>query len=292
MRLLAAGLAALVLLQSPGGDLVELDVVVLDRGGSPVTGLRRDEFQVREDGRAVDLKTFAEISDTGAGDGGGRQIVLLLDDTLPAGGTPVVQTLARAVLSQKRERDEVTVVRLNNDRDEPFGDTETALDRIARYRAAAVPYQMRGSGERSLRVVASIARSLEAVEHRRKLIVCVGGPGVCNVLEPQPRGYSLLWRPWVEAMGATARANASVYAMMPTAPGAVRILAGGLAEFTGGDGFMNTSRIEAFINAIWREASQYYLLGYWPEPQKRELHDVDVRTTRKDLRVRARRTRA
>ena len=40
-------------------DLVELDVVALDRDDQPVTDLRQDEFTVKEDGRVVELKTFA-----------------------------------------------------------------------------------------------------------------------------------------------------------------------------------------------------------------------------------------
>ena len=39
-------------------DLVELDVVALDRDDQPVTDLRQDDFTVKEDGRVVELKTF------------------------------------------------------------------------------------------------------------------------------------------------------------------------------------------------------------------------------------------
>ena len=34
-------------------------------------------------------------------------------------------------------------------------------------------------------------------------------------------------------------------------------------------------RIQRFVraaDAIWRESSRYYLLGYWPSTDKRELH--------------------
>src|SRR5262249_60244792 len=38
-----------------GSELVELDVVALNREGAPVTDLGIDDFQVKEDGRVVEL---------------------------------------------------------------------------------------------------------------------------------------------------------------------------------------------------------------------------------------------
>ena len=101
-------------------------------------------------------------------------------------------------------------------------------------------FQMPATLNRALRVLALISRDLEPLDHRRKLVVCIGSPAVCNMAEPQPRGYSALWRPWVDAIGAASRANVGVCAAMPTAPGAVRFLGGGLAEITGGTAFSNT----------------------------------------------------
>ena len=79
--------------------LVELDAVVIDESGRAVTGLRQEDFQVREDGRPVELKTFDAVVDTG--DGGrpfARSIVLLLDDSgIGAGNTLTIQSIARIV---------------------------------------------------------------------------------------------------------------------------------------------------------------------------------------------------
>src|SRR5690242_11416132 len=46
---------------SESGDLVEMDAVVLDRNAQPVRDLTIGDFQIKEDGRAVDLKTFAAV---------------------------------------------------------------------------------------------------------------------------------------------------------------------------------------------------------------------------------------
>jgi hypothetical protein len=275
-------------LQKPTGDLVELDVAVVDKSGATIGDLKQSDFQVKEDGKAVEIKTFTPVSADGLSPDTNRQLVLLLDDTLPVAGTPVIQQLAKAVLSRSRPDDEVTVVRLHNDRDEPFGDIDTALTRISGYRAGAVPFERRATAERLLKVLTGIARQLETVEHRRKVVVCVGWPNVCNVLEPQPQGYNPLWPSWVAMLSAVSRANAAVYGVMPVAPGTLVGVGSGLVEITGGNAYFNTTKLEPFVDSVWREASQYYLLGYWPQISKRELHDIQVKVTRKGLRVRAR----
>jgi VWFA-related protein len=273
---------------SETGDLVEIDVVALDRKDQPVGGLTIGDFQIKEDGRLVDLKTFAAV---GFEEAVGRQLTLLLDDSsVPVNGTSVVQAMARAVLSRARPLDEVTVVRLNNDRDEAFGDFETAIARIDGYRAGAVPFQALGTGERAMRVIETVSRQLESLEHRRKVVVCIGGPRVCNVLEPLSHGYGLNWQVWVRAMAAAARANVAVYAAMPTQIGSPMMLSGGIADLTGGDGYINGMDFDRFIDSVWREASAYYLLGYWPT-REREMHSIDVKALRKGVHVHARRRR-
>ena len=86
--------------QSP--YLVELDAVVLDGADRPVAGLRQEDFQIKEDGRVVEVKTFDAIADTGRDRTGvPRSIVLLLDDSgVGAGNTLAIQTIARMFVSR------------------------------------------------------------------------------------------------------------------------------------------------------------------------------------------------
>lgn len=274
----------------PSGDLVELDVLAIDRNDRPVFGLEAADFKVREDGHPVDLKTFTAPIHDRNDDPEPRQLVLLLDDSsVPATGTKIIQAMAKAILSRATVRDEVTVVRLHNDRDEPYGDFETALSRIDTYSGGAVPYNDRDTADRLLRVIASISRQLETGEGRRKLIVCIGGPAVCNVLEPR-RGF-MFWSLWVDAIASASRANLAVYAVMPVPFGTPILLDGGLADVTGGDAFVNGTKFETFVDRLWAEARDYYLLGYWPSAGSRELHSIDVKVKRKGVHVRARRAR-
>ena len=272
-------------------DLVELDVVALDRNDQPVTDLRRDEFTIKEDGRPMELKTFSSVAALGSTEpDDGRVVVLLMDDIgVPAMGTSPMQQIAPVVLSPIGEGDEVSVVRLASRSDEAFGDIRTARDRIDGYRGGAVPLAMPDTPETTLKMIAKIARQLEPIDHRRKVILCLGLPAVCDVREPQTAGASVLWPSWVAALRAAARANVSVYCVDPTgARSGFRISAGGLVEMTGGRIFSHQNDFSLAAKAIWREAGHYYLLGYWPSASKHELRSIDVGVARKGVRVHAR----
>jgi hypothetical protein len=80
---------------SSTGDLVDLDVVALDRDGRPVTDLRASDFEIKDDGQRVEVKTFDFVTSDGLTPDGARSVVLLLDDSgVPMGGTVVVRAIA------------------------------------------------------------------------------------------------------------------------------------------------------------------------------------------------------
>jgi VWFA-related protein len=273
--------------------LVELDAVVIDDSGRAVAGLRQEDFQVRDDGRPVELKTFDAVIDTG--DGGrsvARSIVLLLDDSgFGAGNTLTIQSIARMFVARMAAQDEFSVVRLNNRRDEAFGDRLEALMRISEYKSDALPFFGRETVENALKVFARVSRTLEAIEQRRKALVCVGVPAVCSMIEPASRS-SVLSRYWVDAMGAMARANTSLYSLEPNGVSeSARLVSGSIADATGGDVFRNTSDIPRLIDIVRRDTGNYYLLGYWPSASKSDLHSIEVKVNKRGLRVRARRYR-
>jgi len=275
-------------------DLVELDVVVLDRDDHPVTDLRRDDFTVKEDGHAVELKTFSTVAALGSSAADdGRVVVLLMDDIgIPVIGTSPMQQIAPVVLSPIGEGDEVSVVRLASRSDEAFGDVATARDRISGYRGGAVPYSRRDTPETVLHAVAKISGQLESIDHRRKVILCLGLPVVCDVGEPALGGNSVIWQAWVAAISAAARANVGVYCIDPTgARGGLMVTSGGLVQLTGGKIFAHQNDFSVPARAIWSEAGHYYLLGYWPPVSKHEVRSIDVNVARKGVHVRARQRR-
>src|SRR4029077_12352139 len=185
---LGAIAAPIIASQEQAQYLVELDVGVLDDDDRPVPGLRQEDFQVKEDGHAVELKTFDAVADVPGGRSPQRSIVLLLDDSGVRPGNPLpIQTIARMFVSRMAAPDEFSVVRLNNRRDEAFGDRLEALLRISEYRSDALPFFGRETIENALKVFARVSRTLEAIEQRRKALVCVGVPAVCSTMQPTSR---------------------------------------------------------------------------------------------------------
>jgi len=275
-------------------DLVELDIVVLDRDEHPVAGLRQEDFQIKEDGHVVDVKTFSHVTALGTLEpDDARVVTLLMDDVgVSITGTSAMQAIAQALLSPLGRGDELSVVRLSSRADEAFGDFNTARDRIAGYRGGMVPFSSRDTPETVLKAVAKISNQLEAIEHRRKVIICLGMSAVCDVEDPPLGSHSVLWPHWVAAIGAAARANVSVYAVDPTGlnqrSGARGI---GLVKLTGGERFANSNDFLRAADAVWLEASRYYLVGYWPAGGTRQLHNIDVKVARKGVHLRFRHTR-
>ena len=68
-------------------------------------------------------------------------------------------------------------------------------------------------------------------------------------------------------------------------------MGGGLAQLTGGEVFATTFDVGPAIDRILRDASHYYLLGYWPGEHTKLLHDLEVKVSRKGAKVHARRQR-
>jgi VWFA-related protein len=275
------------------GDLIELDVVALDRRDQPVTDLRLEDFKIKEDGRAVEVKTFSQVTALGSSQpDDGRVVTLLMDDIgVPITGTSPMQQIAPVVLSPIGDGDEVSVVRLSSRSDEAFGDVGTARERIAGYRGGVVPFSRRDTAETVLKAIAKISQQLESIDHRRKVILCLGLPSVCDVSEPALGGASVIWPAWVAAIAAAARANVGVYCVDPTGMRGGLNVSGGLVQLTGGAIFAHANTFAPAAEAIWREAGHYYLLGYWPAASKRDLHSIDVSVARKGVHVHARQRR-
>jgi VWFA-related protein len=273
----------------PRMTFVELGAVVVDDNDRPVRGLHRKDFQVKEDGREVSVSSFTEVSAAGvAGPGQGRSLVLLLDDTgVGPTATTIVQRIARAFLSRVTPADAVATVRLTHHDDEAVGSLQDALERVDEYQAKSLPYFGFETVQESLEVLTKISMQLEPIEHRRKVVVCIGRRSLCDLYLEDPVD-SLVWRQWRDALSATARANVSQYVVDPAGVTGRVDLGDGLVEHTGGADFVRSNNFERAVDQIWEEASHYYLLGYTPTAHPRDLHSIHVTVKGKGLHVRAR----
>jgi VWFA-related protein len=273
-----------------GADLVEVDAVVVDGKGRPIPGLLQSDFTIREDGKAVDITTFAEITGPVRDDPDtARTLVLLLDDTgVSPIGTQTIQTIARAFVSGAADTDDVSVVRLHARADEPFGDRLLAESRIQAYRGGAWPFVSWSTTQEVLDKVSEISKLVAANTSRRKVLVCVGSPYICNIQEPQSNAPRQFETSWTAAISEAAHANVAVYALVP---GRAPLRAGGLPEVTGGELFASSYDVGPPIDRILRDAGTYYVLGYWPVAASRGLHKVDVKVDRRGAHVHARKLR-
>ena len=145
-------------------DFVEIDAAVVDAKGRVVRGLAQSDFSIREDGKAVAISTFSEVSGPVANDpDSARTVVLMLDDTgMSPTGTPSVQAIARAFVSSAAAFDDVPVVRLHVPADEPFGDRIAGEARIQAYRGGAWPFAYWSTAGEVLERVAGISRLVAA----------------------------------------------------------------------------------------------------------------------------------
>jgi VWFA-related protein len=136
----AAALLLVVLAQAAsqptfksGVNLVEVDVVVTDKAGQPVRGLKQEDFEVAEDGRAVTVETFTAIDLPAAEPGTvvpppdqsgtslasndqedeGRILLIVMDDyhvSFDAGRLAASKAIARRLVERMGPLDQAAVI--------------------------------------------------------------------------------------------------------------------------------------------------------------------------------------
>ena len=121
LALIAMAVLALQLTESIEVRVVNIDVVVADRDGKPVTGLTKDDFEIFEDKKPQVITNFYEVRDgvpaeTGAENGSAalrpRSFILFIDNRSmhPVLRNEVTAELARFVETVVRPNDKVSVV--------------------------------------------------------------------------------------------------------------------------------------------------------------------------------------
>lgn len=275
----------------PSVQDVILDVSVTDRDGRPISDLKQDEFQVEDDGKKVALTNFAHIALTGKkGPTDGRTVAIVLDDAgVPANGTRSIQAIASMFLGAVGPSDAVSVIRLHNPADKWVPGLEQSLARVAGYQAAAIPFFADETSEDFLRMVMQLTGDWEKrFPRRRRAIVCIGSPALCNIQERESRAVRDLYPNWVQSVAATARGNTVVYAAIPAL---ATMTGGGLIERTGGEMYAGTIDFAASAEKVMGQLSDFYLLAYSAQVSDKDLKPISVKVTRRDARVRTRNRR-
>ena len=256
---------------STGVQLVEVYATVTDANGGPVTGLKREDFELQEDGEAQEVSAFAagEFPLT---------VVLGIDRSWSMAGEPLrlAKAAAQTFLRQLRPSDRSMAVAIGN---EAQVIAPLSNDHAQQQRAidALDPWSTTSLHD----AIISILDRLE--EEPGRLAVVVFSDGVDR--------YSV-----APASQVVERARQSQALIYPITLARDRPpLAAELAVVSGGRSFLirDARALDETFATIARERRYQYLLGYTParpgHSGAREWRSIRVRVKgRNDVRVRAR----
>jgi hypothetical protein len=270
---------------------VELDVSVIDKDGMPITDMTKDEFDVQDDGKKVDITAMTTVAARGTrATGDGRELVLILDDAgVPAAGTSAIQQIATIYASNAGPGDHVSVIRLHKADDDIVAERQVALARIAGYQASVIPFFQDETPDDTIRLITKLAKRWnETLPHRRKAIVCIGSTAVCAPLERDSTAPRDMYPLWVNVVKEAARSNTIEYAAVP---GRFTLTGGSLPERTGGDVLGGTTDFGPAVQRVMNDLSDYYMLTYTPAPSKKDTRGIVVKVKRKGATARTRNRR-
>jgi VWFA-related protein len=278
------------------GRLVQIDAVAVDTKGEPVRDLTAKDLEVSIENYRVPIETLSMVAPGDADDG--RVVVLLLDDmNVPLAITPRVREIAKRFVRQMQPHDRMAVLALNDERPVEL----VGADGQARLLKAIESYSWNQFalydrpdliGAHLLDTVAGVSRQIAEQPVRRKAIVGIGASFLFDAPIPPPTVSRSLRPEWTAAMRASGFAHVVMYAIDPGGIGSSRF--GGDSGFTretGGHAFVNTNDFEKAVDSILGEAGNYYVIEVADPPvgRKFELRNLEVRSLRRGVSVRARR---
>jgi VWFA-related protein len=278
------------------GRLVRIDAVAVDAKGQPVRDLTRAELEVSIENYRVPIDTLSMVAPGDADDG--RLVVLLLDDAnVPLAMTPRVREIAQRFVKQMRPHDRMAVLALNDERPVDFAGPEgqarllKAIDSYSLNRFT--PYDRPDLiGAQLLNTVTAISRQIAEQPAGRKVIVGIGAAFLFDAPIPPPNVSRSLRPEWTAAMRAAGFAHVTMYAIDPGGIGSSRFGGdSGLARQTGGHAYVNTNDFDNAVDSIMSEAGNYYVIEVTDPPvgRKFELRNLEIRSLRRGVTVRARR---
>ncbi len=270
-------------------NLVTVPITVLDREGRYVTNLKKEDFQIFEDGVEQEVAVFEPIEQP-------FTVLLLLD--ISGSMTYHMAELTKAAnvfVSQLRPDDQITAA--------SFADNLYVLlksTKVSEIRKN-IKIQQR-SGDRYTRLYDAVHDALKIIKkiRGRKAIVLFsdgGGDGTFasakdnfrNAGEGDAVIYTVQFKNFLDAP--PKEVNKQIfYKSIEEANNYMR----DLAKITGGRGYQieNIADLEKTFAQIAKELGQQYSLGYYPRQleagQKRQIRQIKVKMRQPNLAVRAR----
>jgi Ca-activated chloride channel family protein len=254
--------------------LVEIYATVFDRGGHPVDGLHREQFEIRDDGAAQPIQVF-ESSETPL------SCALLLDTTgSMTEAIPALRNAAREFIGELRPNDTVAVYAFTDHVDEL---AEFTQDKTVARRSLA---RLRAAGRTALfDAISQLALSLERRPGKKVIVVLTDGGDNASTLNRE------------SAATRARKAGVPVFAVaqgQALKDAAAAKLLHELAEATGGHLYKaeHDKDIAKVFSAIADDLQSGYLLAFHPPAEEKPTpwHElrVLVKDTPKPVNVRAR----
>jgi len=287
--------------------LVQIDLFATDARGRTVADLKAGDFELREDGVRQPIEAARFVAPPAPADDDGRAFALFLDEYhVGAANTARVRdALTRFVDQELGPRDLVAVMKpldslfaihLTRDRDgvrqaiASFagrkGDLEPRNSYERNYIAGTPARIETARNQVAWSAINALAAHLGAAGDRRKTLIVVSeGIGATD----RRRGQEYLATRDVVLRSAN-RANVAIYTVDPRpAPGddADAAATRSLAADTNGEA--SAADLDGALHRAAADASGYYLVAYrTARPDDGRFHDVQVRTIRRGIQLRAR----
>ena len=269
--------------------LLEIEAVAFDRKGNIVTSIQPEDVEVWINGYRIPTAAVESRQATS------RAIALLLDDiTTDSRLVPRVRDVARRIVMRMRPDDRMAVVTVAGGFMEITSDQPKLLKRVDSYNQTAGFVTPDNVGLQVLTSITALSRLMSEETNGRKSIVAIGNGGVFDTPIPPPQAGRELQREWLDAVRAMAAASVSLYVVDPGGVGSSRAGMGrdGFARDAGGHAFINTNDLNGAIDQIFREMDTYHVIRVADPPIGRggAIRDLDVRSKRAGVTIRARRT--
>jgi Ca-activated chloride channel homolog len=286
--LIALGLTAGILASQDadfrvGVDLVRVVATVKNQAGELVGSLRRDDFEIYDNGVKQEVKVFERETDQPL------SVVLMIDTSGSTGKdlkyeTDSASRFLRALLSEGSPQDAVSLYSFNADitLHHDFTHNYASLEQRFKF--------FRPEGATALYdAIRYGARALEPREGRKVIVIVTDGS---NTMPNSSTSH--------QALEAAQLADAVIYpvVVVPITNEAGRSIGGEhalifMAEGTGGRTFMPTlgAELDKAFAEIISELRTQYMLGFYPRgvpPSKERYHALDLKLNRPELQVSAR----
>jgi len=310
-----------------GTNLVQIDAIVDDRDGEPVTDLTADDFELLDDGKPMEIRSlrllgqsselrgpFAPIRNVDdelreASRDEVRVFAILLDDyhvgrqnelrVIPALEAFIEHLPATDLVGVYGLFDSIRDAHLNRDR-------EAALKAVSSFYGRRGDYTPKFPVEeehlKRMREIESIRRGISRGALEALSIHLGGLKEGRKTLVFVTEGFAMDTTEMLDISRAANRMNVAIYPLDPTglttggARGSAALGTTGakdvLKQFaldTGGEAIVGTNDFIAGLRRVARDSSAYYLLAFEsPYPDDGKFHSVSVKVKRPRLTVRAR----